>query len=57
MIGIPEWFVQQHGITDKDEVIVEWDFGAYQVVNDAGYPAIEIYAAWAAGDFEALLAQ
>lgn len=57
VIGIPEWFVIQHGISDKDEVIDTWDFGAYRVQNDAGYPAIEIYAAWVAGDFEALLAQ
>ena len=55
VIGIPEWFVQRHGITDKDEVIRTWDFGDYRVDNQAGYPAIEIYAAWAAGDFEVLL--
>jgi hypothetical protein len=55
IIGIPEWFVIKHGITDKDQVIKDWDFGEYKVVNTAGYPAIEMYAAWVAGDFEELL--
>jgi hypothetical protein len=55
VIGIPEWFAEQHGITDKDQVITDWDFGSYRVVNGAGYPAIEIFAAYVAGDFEELL--
>jgi len=55
VIGIPEWFVVKHGITDKDQVIRDWDFDSYIVVNNAGYPAIEMYAAWVAGDFEELL--
>jgi len=55
VIGIPEWFCQQHGITSIHQVKTTWNFGTYDVINNAGYPAIEMYAAWIAGDFEQLL--
>lgn len=55
--GIPEFFVQQHNITSRNQVITNWNFGNYQMVNTAGYTAIEVYTAWAAGDFDYLISQ
>ncbi len=52
--GIADAFEALHGISAANEVIVDWDFGDYVVVNDAGYTAFEMYSAWVAGDFERL---
>ncbi|WP_181198439.1 hypothetical protein [Enhygromyxa salina] len=54
LADIPEFFVVQHGVTSNDQVIDTYDFGTYQVENAAGYSALEIYLAYAAGDFERL---
>jgi hypothetical protein len=51
---IPEFFVTQHGVTSNEQVIGDYVFGAYRVENAAGYSALEIYLAFAAGDFERL---
>lgn len=53
--GIADAFEDAHGVTSADEVIVEWSFDGYRVVNEAGYDAFEIYSAWVAGDFARLL--
>lgn len=53
--GIADDFEAAHGITSADEVIVEWTFDGYRVVNEAGYDAFEIYSAWVAGDFDRAL--
>ena len=52
--GIPDAFEALHGIASSDQVIVDWDFGDYRVVNQAGYDAFEIYSAWVAGDLHRL---
>lgn len=52
--GIPDVFSTAHGITSASQIITNWDFGTYTVTNTAGYPAIEIYAAYAAGDLDKL---
>lgn len=57
VIGIPEWFVQEHGITDKDEVKINYVFENGIYPNEEGYPAIEVYANWIAGDLDDYLVQ
>ncbi len=57
---IPDWFKNQHahltvGVNQQDDVHVNWDFGTYTVVNNAGYTNLEIAAAFYAGDFELML--
>ncbi|WP_394747337.1 T9SS type A sorting domain-containing protein [Spongiimicrobium salis] len=53
--GISDIFENQHNITgDGTGVTIHWDFGAYQVVNNAGYSDLEIYLAWLAKDFDIL---
>ncbi len=53
--GIPDVFSTAHGITSIGQVITDWDFGTYTVTNTAGYPAIEIYFAYAADDFNKMI--
>lgn len=54
LTDIPETFVQAHGITSNDQVITNWNFGSYNVVNTAGYTAFEMYTFWLADDFQKL---
>ncbi len=48
---IPESFVQEHGITSNSQVITNWNFGTYKVVNNAGYNAFQMYGFWLPNDF------
>lgn len=52
--GIPDNFTSQHNITSASQIKTNWDFGSYNVVNNAGYTALEMYWAYLAGDFESL---
>ena len=49
---IPDNFESAHNITSSGQVKGSYNFGAYQVINNAGYSALEIYLAYAAGDFD-----
>jgi hypothetical protein len=49
---IPTFFAAAHGITANSDVIPVYDFGDYQVRNDAGYSGFEMYLFYAAGDFD-----
>lgn len=52
--GIYDGFEQEHNIQSADQIIKNWEFDDYVVVNNAGYDAFEIWSAYAAGDFERL---
>lgn len=53
--GISNDFVNEHSLSGNGTgVTINWDFGTYQVINDAGYTDREIYWAWLANDFENL---
>ncbi len=57
---MPDWFENQHAHLnpnedDKNSKHVDWDFGNYQVVNNAGYTNLEICAEFYAGGFESML--
>lgn len=52
--GIPDSFAIEHGITNHNDVIVNWDFGSYAVTNNAGYTAIEMYSFWLVDEFTSL---
>ncbi|HET8735194.1 MAG TPA: hypothetical protein VFM69_01215 [Pricia sp.] len=50
--GIDDAFEAQHGLTgDGTGTTVNWDFGTYQVVNNAGYTDREMYWSYLANDF------
>ncbi|SDM12158.1 T9SS type A sorting domain-containing protein [Kriegella aquimaris] len=49
---IPDSFESAHSITSSSQVKGSYNFGSYQVINNAGYSALEIYLAYAAGDFD-----
>lgn len=48
---IPQYFVNAHGINSPNQIKTNWDFGATQVVNNAGYTAMEMWLAYSAADF------
>ncbi|WP_282163170.1 Ig-like domain-containing protein [Ulvibacterium marinum] len=57
---MPDWFENQHphlnpNEDDKNLKHVEWNFGNYNVVNNAGYTNLEICAEFYAGGFETML--
>lgn len=52
--GIDDTFTNAHGITSHNEVKTNWDFGTYNVVNNAGYTAIEMYSFYLADEFSKL---
>ncbi|MDO6808078.1 hypothetical protein Q4603_05645 [Zobellia galactanivorans] len=48
-------FYAQHNLSgDGTNVTTNWDFGTYQVVNNAGYTDREMYWAWLARDLDKL---
>ncbi|WP_339711151.1 T9SS type A sorting domain-containing protein [uncultured Kriegella sp.] len=49
---IPDSFESSHSITSSSQVKESYNFGSYQVINNAGYSALEIYLAYSAGDFD-----
>jgi hypothetical protein len=52
---ISQAFYDEHNLSgDGTSVTINWDFGTYQVINNAGYTDREIYWAWLANDFENL---
>ncbi|GAB5545702.1 MAG: hypothetical protein SangKO_054620 [Sandaracinaceae bacterium] len=51
--GIPDAFVEAHGITSRDDVILEWVIDGQPFTNTAGYDAMDMYLAYAAGDLDA----
>ncbi|BFP42769.1 pectate lyase [Flavobacteriaceae bacterium GF1] len=58
---MPDWFENQHSHldpndpNDRDTITQDWDFGAYQVNNSAGYSNLEICAEFYAGGFETMI--
>lgn len=54
--GIYDPFEVEHGITSSTDVILNWEFGNYNVLNTAGYDAFEIFSAYQAGDFDRIVA-
>ena len=57
---MPDWFENQHphldpDVPDYEETHVDWDFGGYTVVNNAGYTNLEICAEFYAGGFETMI--
>lgn len=53
--GIANTFATTHGITSANQIITNWNFGSYQVVNNAGYNALEMYNASLMDDFNFLI--
>lgn len=58
---MPDWFENQHvhlnpnDSSDMNKKHVDWNFGEYQVKNNAGYTNLEICAEFYAGGFETMI--
>lgn len=52
--GIPDTFEATHSITSNNQIITNWDFGTYDVVNNAGHTALEMYLFYLNNDFDNL---
>ena len=57
---MPDWFENQHphlnpNEDDKNEKHVDWNFGEYNVLNNAGYTNLEMCAEFYAGGFETMI--
>ncbi|MGP1991168.1 Ig-like domain-containing protein [Zobellia laminariae] len=54
--GIADTFEDLHSLSgDGLATTINWDFGTYTVINNAGYYDREIYWAWLAGDFDRMI--
>lgn len=52
--GMDDSFVTAHSITSRSQVKTNWNFGTYNVINNAGYNAFDIYLAFLSGDLDKL---